>query len=152
MTALITATITFTPRYPVRLILFGNVAIVWIGLVIIVLRFVSFSSIKSIPEVTALGAGVVVGFAYAMLLKRGTDITSWTLFPWEKNLFSKPKPKMKVVRTPASKTINASERKQKAAEKDPEEELNRILDKINEVGYGGLTRAEKEFLEKASRE
>lgn len=149
MTSIIAAIITFTPKYPLRLVFLGNIPIIWVGLAIIVLRFVSFSSIKSIPEITALGVGVFVGLGHALLLKRGTDITTWTLFPWQGKQAKKPR--LKVVRTPAKKTINPTTKKAQTAP-DPEDELNRILDKINEVGYGGLTRAEKEFLEKASKE
>lgn len=147
---IITATIVTAPRYPVRLIFFGNVKIVWVGIIILALRFVF--TVQFLPEMISIVVGVLIGAAHVWFLRQGKDYTAWTLYPWQREKVVAPKPRLKVVRTPASKTINPNKAKAAPVPGDPEDELDRILDKINEVGYEGLTRQEKEFLEKASQD
>jgi hypothetical protein len=74
-------------------------------------------------------------------LRKGRDIAGWILLPFE---FRERRDRQKLAR--AHKTFKV------VVEESPEAEMNRILDKISAGGYARLSREEKEFLEKYSRE
>ncbi|MCB9230801.1 MAG: hypothetical protein H6581_04025 [Bacteroidia bacterium] len=147
--ALITASITLSPKYPLQLMFLGQVALIWVGLILIVLKFVSGNTLVTDPvthgimlnwpEMASLVSGVTVGFGYIKLAQAGYDIPLKLLVFFENIIFPRQeKPKIKVV-------YRKPETQQKEEEIDPND-IDRILDRINEVGYEKLTRREKEIL------
>lgn len=97
-------------------------------------------------------AAALMGYVYAVRLKKGHDIGEWMnrlanwcldLFNPEKKYQSKEKETLyyKVKKEPYVKKPNLTQQK-----------LDEILDKINQKGYETLTEEEKEFLKKASEQ
>lgn len=140
MVGMVAAVISFKPNFPVRVFIFGVVKIVWVGVFIIGIGLISYRgpfTIAGISILVSAGLGVWQGFA----LRDGNDIADWVgkILDREKRAPKPPKsplkPKFEVVKSTTT---------------PDEDEINRILDKINNVGYDGLTRQEKETLAKFS--
>ncbi|MEL6134685.1 MAG: hypothetical protein AAFR59_15090, partial [Bacteroidota bacterium] len=66
--------ITLVPEYPIQLFLFGQVKIVWVGVVILLLE-IAFAAFIS-PLALAIMMGAAMGFLHVYLLRSGTDVTS----------------------------------------------------------------------------
>lgn len=149
MLTVIAATITLVPEYPVRLFLFGQVKIMWVGLFIILLETAMYQFVFTFTGLAAVISSVA-GFAVVRLLQNGTDITSWSGGRSRR----RPAPSRQYVRKGEPSISRKSPlrpgRPGKAAPVSPEEELNLLLDKINEVGYENLSRKEKERLDDLS--
>lgn len=139
---LVAAVITFRPEFPVNVFIFGMVKVVWVGLFIIGLSLIAFRGPFTLAGISVIVAGGI-GFWQGMSLRSGNDLTSGlgNLLDRKPKAKRPPKPPMKpkfeVVKSPSS---------------PDEDEINRILDKINHVGYEGLTRQEKETLARYSQE
>ncbi len=138
VTAIVIATATLLPDYTIFLLLIGPVKLKWIAVIYIVLDFISLAGPNAGGHLTHLG-GALLGFFYIKSLQNGND---WNK-PFER-LFSKKK-KLKVV-------PNTSNQHQRKAEKqkDEQEIIDEILDKISKSGYESLTKKEKETLFKVS--
>ncbi|MCI4670652.1 MAG: hypothetical protein MRZ79_21130 [Bacteroidia bacterium] len=142
--------ITLVPEYPVQLFLFGNVKIVYIGIILFILElaFAAFAT----PLAISYAFGGLLGFGFVYSLRRGTDITEiiWNYYTQKPDRGSKTR-KMEVKPGGAKQTIGKN-RKPSTDKKGkiPEEIIDNILDKISESGYESLSREEKELLYKAS--
>lgn len=145
LVGLVAAVIAYKPNMPVNLFIFGEVKIIWFGVILILFSFVSYfgNFFAGFPGlVTALGLGIWQGIS---LRSGGGDRAQWVgnlidpkSRPKPKPVPKSPKPtKLEVVKSPTS---------------PDEDEINRILDKINNVGYEGLTRQEKETLARYSEQ
>lgn len=146
---LVVSCITLVPHYPIQLFLFGQVKIVWVGVVLLFIELIwagLFNFISPLGIAIAIGGGL--GFLHVYLLKQGTDITE---IIWSYYQDSKSRPKMKV-KYGEAKPREATKSSAKASPKAEvtEDIINVILDKINDNGYESLTREEKELLFKAS--
>lgn len=143
---LVVSAITLVPNYPIQLFLFGQVRIVWVGVVLlgIELLWAGFTT----PLGIALIVGAGLGFLHVFLLKKGTDITE---IIWSYYQDSKPKTKM-TVKYGSGKPEGQKPGSAKAERKSvvTQDIIDDILDKINDKGYDSLTREEKELLFKAS--
>ena len=135
---LIAAVITLIPNFPVMMMLFGRVKILWIGLAVLAFKTIGTLSLMMVPEMTANLIGIGVGFAYVRLLRdKGINIPEKVIgpildidFPGFK-IGKKPKTRLKIVKSVFDST---------------EDELNFLLDRISEVGYSGLSQEEKQRL------
>lgn len=147
LVTLVAATITFRPNFPVNLFFLGMVPIVWIGLFIIAIELIAFRGPFSTAGLAVLISGGI-GFAYARLLREGTDITGWL----DAILDGNPAAAEKSGKTARTSKKKVRTKMEVVREDGPvnEDEINRILDKINKVGYEKLTRKEKETLAKYS--
>jgi membrane associated rhomboid family serine protease len=148
---LIAAAITLVPRYNFR-ILFWNIPLLYIG---VLLLGASIASYRAVFTATGLSlmVGALTGFVIIKVMQNGIDIVQWFRVRPE-NQRHQPTPREPVYsqHRPVVKAINP---KQKATspqnplpEMSEEEELDRLLDRINEVGYDALSRHEKERLDK----
>lgn len=150
---LIAATITLVPRYNFR-VLFWDLPLLYIGLFMLLLSVVSHRAIFTM-EGTAEIIGAVVGFLLIKVLRSGWDVTRW--FQGASNrpqpaIPRQPEPVFSNQR-PVVRSINPKQKptnQQQPSELSEEEELDLLLDKINEVGYAGLSQREKERLDKLS--
>jgi membrane associated rhomboid family serine protease len=153
--AILVALATYMPNMEVRLILIGNVKLKWIAVFFVALDIAFLDSTNSGGHIAHLG-GAAFGYLFSLSLKNGQD---WSKYFWGVvNFFGeliKPKPKMKVAgqapRTAqqGSNTATAPYRREKGSAE--QEKIDAILDKISRSGYDSLTKAEKEFLFKASK-
>jgi membrane associated rhomboid family serine protease len=152
---LIAATITLVPRYNFR-VLFWDIPLVFIGLFMLLLSVVSYRAIFTMQG-TAEIIGAAMGFLLIKVLRSGWDVTRW--FQGASNrpqqaiprqpepVYSSQRPVVVRSINPKQKTINP----QPQQEMTEEEELDYLLDKINEVGYAGLSQGEKERLDKLAK-
>lgn len=126
--------ITVAPNYPIQMLLFGRVKILWVGLILLVLKA---AWMINGADFVAIITGSIIGFGHIRLMRAGYDIPGMIIGPIMNAFRDSPKkPRMKVVKTSSQgRTVRTEE-----------DELNRILDKINQVGYERLTQEEKEFL------
>ena len=133
--AIAVATVTLVPQYEVRLLLIGNVKLIYIVLVYIVLDLIGLAAPNAGGSFAHLG-GALMGFVYIKLLQNGKDWSAWF----------KKKPKLKVVK---NETYTSSVNKK--TNKVNQQEVDMILDKISKTGYDKLSKEEKETLFKASK-
>ncbi|CAF5100647.1 unnamed protein product, partial [Rotaria sp. Silwood1] len=125
----------------------------WILAVIFVLIDAIFLYNANGAIVVAHLTAALMGYIFMVQLKNGNDWGAWmyNLVGKIDELFN---PERKYQNQQSSKqhfykqTVTAFNKTEKVTEK----KLNDILDKINSKGYSSLTKDEKEFLERASKE
>jgi membrane associated rhomboid family serine protease len=144
----------YMPQHEVRLIAF-NVRLMYIGLVLVALDVLGlFGAMNAGGHVAHLG-GDVLGYFYAVQLKKGTDIGKGfeRLMDRISSLFSKGrKTNLKTVHRKKSKAKTyAGHTKQEFGEFNKQKKIDLILDKISKSGYESLSKDEKEFLFKAGK-
>lgn len=147
--AILVAIATYSPEMRVNLMLIGPVKLKYIAIFFVVMDFIQIRSGQNTGGHIAHIGGALYGFFAARALANGND--------WSRFLFMvtdyfagwfKRKPKMKV----ASK--NPGKSKARPAAKTDEKHQKRIddiLDKISQSGYESLSKEEKEYLFKASK-
>jgi membrane associated rhomboid family serine protease len=134
--AIIVATATLLPDYSISLILIGPVKLKWIALFYVVIDFLSIAGPNAGGEFAHLG-GALFGFIYIKQLQRGNDWIGAIA-----GIFRK-KSTMKVVSRNSDRNASGKPR---------QDEIDRILDKITDSGYGSLSKQEKEILSRASKD
>jgi membrane associated rhomboid family serine protease len=137
---------TLAPNYKIFLILIGPVALKYIAGVIVLLDLLNLGSADNVAHFAHLG-GAIFGFTYIRMLKKGTDLAAWFTSLIEKLSFKSRGPRMKVKYSRPRKDEDFNRDK-----KMQQEHLDEILDKISKSGYGSLTKEEKDFLFKSSKE
>ena len=133
---IVVALATLSPTYRINMLFIGSVEVKWIALGFVILSYVGLGGANAGGNVAHLG-GALMGFVFVKQLQAGRDLGRPMVgliysFP---NLFKK-KSKLKV----------SYKSKQKKAANDTsvdQEEMNRILDRINESGYASLSKEEK---------
>ncbi len=133
------------PEYPIRLMLFGKLKLMYIAMIIIGIEYLLKDYKNLGPWIAGLG-GIVAATAYVQAFKYRLIISQRI-----KNTFRR-KPKV-VYRNPNTKEGNRpltddEYNERKAAE---QKEIDRILDKIKINGYDSLSTEEKQKLFNASR-
>ncbi len=157
--AIVLATATIAPNYVINLLFVGPVKLMWIA------AFYVAMDILLIPEgniggrIAHLG-GALMGYLYIIQLRQGRDWANSLLNLWDKTIaiFQK-KPKQKVVFKQTEKEKKAHQNKKssntqdsKKADTSRQHKIDEILDKISRSGYNSLSKEEKEFLFKISKE
>lgn len=151
--AITVATAVREPDFRVRLFLFGEIRLKYIALLMVGMDLLLMTSGNAGGHIAHLG-GALGGLWFALSMRRGRDITGWINFLIDKivNLFSwfskrpKRKARMKVHYNFREKDYDYNARK-----KAESEEIDRILDKLKQSGYGSLTTEEKKALFDASK-
>jgi membrane associated rhomboid family serine protease len=149
--AILFATIAYAPFMNLRLFLFGNIKLWYIGVVLLVIDLFQLSLNNTGGHLAHL-AGAFFGFLYVFFLKRGTDLGAWFSFSIDffKNFGnSKATPFKKVHRNYVTPPIK---KESKIVTKDKiQQQIDEILDKISRSGYDSLSKEEKAFLFKAGK-
>lgn len=151
--AIVFAATTLVPDYTMFLFLFGAVRIKWIALVLVILDIISIPSSNAGGHIAHLG-GALFGFFYVKQLQRGRDPGSPlnSMADRVANWFRK-KPDLKVTYRRKEKSTVGSHYKQKnVPQHNDQEKLDFILDKISQSGYESLSKEEKDFLFRMSKE
>jgi len=145
--AIIVGTATLLPDYPIS-VFFIRIPLKYIALISILMDLISVSGNNAGGHIAHLG-GALFGFVYIRQLKNGTDIAAWFNKFMDKLhtlIGSGRSSRMKVkYRRTGDDQIYNSERKSN------QERVDEILDKISKSGYGSLTKDEKDFLFKSSK-
>jgi rhomboid family protein len=143
----------YMPKYDVRVITF-NVKLMYVGFVLVGLDILGVFGINSGGYIAHLG-GDLLGYFYAIQLKKGTDIGKGfeRFMDSFLSLFSKGKSsKLKTVYRSSKKTKTyAGHTKEEFGEFNKQKKIDLILDKISKSGYESLSSEEKEFLFKAGK-
>ncbi len=138
----------FRPDASMRLLLFGEVKIVYIAIFFFILDFFALGSSSNAGGHVAHIGGAAVGYLFATMYGKGKDITRWMtrIIDFFANI-SKPKqPKMKVKYKKRDEAYTYNERKN-----NQQEAIDDILDKIKASGYASLSKDEKQKLFEASK-
>ncbi|SEM50096.1 Membrane associated serine protease, rhomboid family [bacterium A37T11] len=130
--AVVFAAATLVPNYTLRLMFFGDVRLKYMAIALVFLDILLMSGMNAGGSISHLG-GALLGFVYIKMLQSGNDMSK---------LFSKRKPKLKVLRN-----------EEVFYGRIPNQEyIDSLLDKISQSGYHSLSKAEKEALSKASKQ
>ncbi len=142
-----------SPDYSMHLLFLGPVKLKYIAIGLLFMDLIgSAGDINKGGHFAHMG-GALWGMMYVYFLRRGTDLTE----PFVGIMDRKKKKPVQYAKTPRSKfKIVHSARKSDSAEtpastSDHQQELDRILDKINDEGYEKLSDIEKDFLYRASK-
>ena len=147
--AVVVAAATLAPQTTFFLFLLGPVKIVYIAVFYVLLSFANSIGDNAGGEIAHLG-GAMLGYGYVVLLRKGWDLR----LPIQKvglffeNLFRRRAPKVSYRRPAATGSRSSKAEQTQAVTKESlsQEEVDKILDKIAEKGYEGLTKEEKRKL------
>lgn len=137
------AVATLLPNYITQLLFIGNIKLKFLAIIMFLLYAFSIPSGNAGGHISHIG-GALFGFVSIKFLQSGTDITKW--FTKLFSIKSRSRKNMKVVYRSNENADEIYLEKQRMTQ----ENLDRILDKINRSGFDSLTADEKEFLYKAS--
>lgn len=137
--AIIVASAAYMPDYDVNLFLLGRIRLKYLALIFVAIDLLSITRGNAGGHIAHLG-GAAYGLLYGIMLSRG--------FEFDKMF--KRKPRMKVHRNTHTRPLSDEEYNKNRA--DNQEKIDAILDKIAQNGYSSLTKDEKEFLFKSSRQ
>lgn len=140
--AVLFATASYAPYMQIRLLLIGHVKLWQIALVFIILDIVQLPYQNTGGHLAHLG-GALFGYLYIAQLKRGIDLSTYTISFWEKciKLFQSKKSKPFVHIHKNQNPIKKATEKTKS-----QQQTDDILDKISKSGYDSLSKDEKDFL------
>lgn len=169
---IVIATAVREPNYRIRLFVFGSVALKWLAIATVVVDALLVASSNAGGHFAHLG-GALAGWLFVVALRKGFDITAWVNalidFPgWllHGGLRRPKSPKLKVQKVKVKKqkkshssakngsdtpkNDHADDYRYNASRKQQADETDRILEKIKQHGYAGLTDEEKRKLFEAS--
>jgi membrane associated rhomboid family serine protease len=142
--AVVVGAATLAPQTTFVLFLLGPVKIVYIAAFYVLLSFANSIGENAGGEIAHLG-GAMLGFGYIFLLRKGWDLG----IPIQKvglffeNLGARRAPKVSYRRTSSTKSTGTNPANKETLS---QEEVDKILDKIADKGYDGLTKEEKRKL------
>ncbi len=146
------ATTTLSPKYKMFQHI-GEGFSLWILTLIFIAVDISFVAFSSLAIAIAHFAAAVVGFVFIKQLQNGKDWSAWmnNFVYWIDDLFNPNKKHKRIKQADRvfyktnepifSKTANVTEKR-----------IDEILDKISKQGYERLSKEDKDFLERASKE
>jgi membrane associated rhomboid family serine protease len=153
--AIVVAIAVYVPNYKINLLFIGAISLKWIAIITILIDFLSIDMSNAGGHIAHIG-GALVGLAFAMSIRRGTDITAWLnkIIDGIVKMFKHRQPQ--VGQPTGGRAYHYAETHKAKKKTNPngeptEEELDIILDKIKRSGYSALSDKEKEQLFKASR-
>ena len=145
--AILVATATFQPAMEVRLLLLGNIKLVYLVLILLVIDLIQLPMNNTGGHLAHL-AGSFFGYVFVKQLQNGVDITAWfsrcidffatAVNPTKKTHFRSVHINP---RKPAAKSASRIITKDKT-----QQQIDAILDKVSKSGYDSLEQSEKEFL------
>ncbi len=143
--AIMISAVVLVPNYRFNLLFFGPVAIKYIALIKLVLDFLNISELQNIGGHICHLGGALFGLLFVQMLRKGYDLSK----PFNTFLyFIKYNPKRKKMKV-SHRNPTAEKTK---VEKIKQQKLDDILDKISTSGYESLSKEEKDFLFKASKD
>lgn len=146
--AIVVATAVYAPDYKIGLLFIGQISLKWVALVTVMIDLFSVNTINAGGHIAHIG-GALVGMLFALMMRRGHDITAPLNAVIDKvaSLFSRKESKKgpgapiggRAYRGNASGNAGASQR-------PSESDLDRVLAKIKRSGYTALTDEERDIL------
>lgn len=153
--AILAAVATLIPEKEVPLFGRWQVKFKWIAFFFVFLNVLGLSSPSAAGNYVHLG-GLLFGYIFIISSRNGTDLSKSfnTVFDYVVGLFSfTKKPKIGYVNDSFKnkKTFVPSKETKVKEDKENQQKVDAILDKISQSGYDKLSRAEKDFLFKNSK-
>lgn len=146
--AIVVATAVYSPDYKIGLLFIGMISLKWVAIVTLLVDLLSINTLENAGGHIAHLGGAVVGAVYALMMRRGHDITAPlnatidALF----SLFSR-KNKPGVGGPVGGTAYRGNNQQQSHAKQQPNEtDLDRVLAKIKRSGYTALTDEERDIL------
>ena len=150
--AIVVASAVSMPEYRLNLLLFGAVRLKYVALIVVLTDLLFITSENAGGHIAHLG-GALAGWWFVRGIHSGKyDATAWinrvldTIVGWFHRSPNPKKPRMKVHVGKHGKDYDYNARK-----KAQSDEIDRILDKVRQSGYDGLTADEKRKLFDASQ-
>lgn len=163
VTAIFVAIGVYMPNYEVRLLFIPQS----FKLIYVVMFFVLLDIIRLQTSIGVVGAntggwiahigGAIYGVLYSTQLKQGRNLGKWceSIIEWFTSFF-KPKPKLRVKKSSKKQQddyrVPRDDYEYNEVKVDNQKKIDAILDKISKSGYESLTKAEKDFLFRQSKE
>jgi len=155
--SVVLAAATLSPDYSIRLIFLGNVKIKWIALAFICFDIMGLAGSSNLGGHIAHLGGAIFGILFITQLRKGND---WSIGPnrMVENIGSRlsrnKKPTVAYVNEEKLQKTNSSVKAKSSFidEDSTQQKIDAILDKISEKGYDSLSKKEKEFLFKYSKD
>lgn len=162
VSAVLLAAATIAPDYEIRLLLIGNVKIKYIALFRIILDLIAIPGFGNFGGVVAHLAGAAFGYLYVLQLQQGNDLGAWynSLADRVVNVaqgIGRRQPRVVYKRNTSSRrqkreTVTVEADSPQTLRKDAQVKVDSILDRISKSGYDSLSKEEKEFLFRYSKE
>ncbi|MFZ5551995.1 MAG: rhomboid family intramembrane serine protease [Bacteroidota bacterium] len=149
--ALVIASAALVPDFEVNLILIGRVKLKYIALFYVFMDFIGITYMGNTAHFAHLG-GALFGFLFVIQLRKGRDLSKNfnKVFQFIKNPLRR-KNKMKVAYSSVNKrAVNDDKYNENKINK--QKRVDDLLDKIGKSGYESLSKEEKDFLFKASKD
>lgn len=144
--AVMVAAATLAPDYPVHMILIGEIRLKYVAIALTILYLISIPDSNSGGNIAHLGGGLA-GLFYILLLRKGVDAGKWVEILIDvPSWFNRPR-----IRVAHSREVKMGA-STKSNNRNRQEVIDAILDKISRSGYDSLSQQEKETLFKASGE
>lgn len=156
--AIVLASALIAPDYTLNLILLGPVRLKFIVLFMIVFDLIGLANMQNTGGHFGHIGGMFMGWLYILMVQSNRDPATWmnNAFDSIKNLFTKrPKKQKKSPLTVKHKaTVPRSKKSNKKATMNvsSQDRLDAILDKIYKKGKDSLSKEEKDFLDKMSKQ
>ncbi len=144
--AVVVATAVLLPDYVIQLLFFGPVRLKYLALISFILTSLLDLSQNTGGKIAHIG-GALFGMLFMLQYKSGRDLTKpiTNFLEWAQSLLSgKPKFKVSYRKTVSDDDYNRNQKAKQAR-------IDEILDKISKSGYEALTKDEKDFLFKSSK-
>lgn len=143
--ALVTAVAILMPHLRVRLMLFGEVRVLWVAIATIIIVAIPGSYASPIGSQAAHAGGALAGVAFALLSRRGIDITRGISAVGDHvvNLTRGIRLPRASHSTRVSRDSRASREAQSSSTTPPRADISDILDKVKRSGYASLTPDER---------
>lgn len=142
VSAVVFATATLLPDYTIRMLFFGNVKLKHLAIVFIALDLLGVGSGNAGGSIAHIG-GAILGFIFIRQLQNGND--------WSRILTRRVRRQKSKLRVASRRAASSSKRSNDEPSVPDQEAIDKILDKISQSGYDGLSKAEKEALFRLSR-
>ncbi len=145
--AIVFAAAFYKKDFEIGLLFLGNIKIIYLAIFSLLLDLFSITSANAGGHIAHIG-GAACGIIFAGYIKKNIDITEWMnkIIDQFFNLFKKKSADMHVSHKRFESDYDYNKRKNES-----NEEIDRILDKIKQSGYGSLTNDEKKKLFDASK-
>lgn len=150
--AIVLAAATLVPNLAIRLPFLGDVKLKWIAVFMVLLNYAALASMNPIGGIGHLG-GALLGFVYIRQLRVGHDFSNpfYTVTDFFQGLYQRifkgKRPRLVYKRQKGEEKLSKAEMDRKRQDR-----INVILDKISKSGYDSLSKEEKAFLFRVSKE
>lgn len=151
--AIVVGAATLVPNYSVYLLFFGSVKIKYIAILMVLLDMVSIPDLNTGGHIAHLG-GALFGFIFIKQLQLGNDWSKpfYNIINAVGNAFNLSKKPRVVHRKKRRRTQVRVKSQAEDYSQGKQERIDAILDKIARSGYDSLSKEEKEFLFRVSKE